>query len=216
MKHIAIVLLISGLFSTTASADNKLTLGGTVVKDSSAVLTTGFDHSKEYGRWQHAIEGNYIYNEKNQVRTRNEGYFMFKENYELNEKNYVLGSVRYDYDEFRVDQSSARSILGVGHGYKLIRTDRMKMSNELSVGQMRQNSDWESVVTNSLWMSYKVAQRVTFSNKLLVDWANETYVRNRTELSYQFDEGFIVSVNNLYTKDPVPDNVTSFNIGTRF
>jgi putative salt-induced outer membrane protein YdiY len=210
------VLLLAGLFSTTASADNKLTLGGTVVKDSSAVVTTAFDHAKEYGRWQHSIESTYIYNEKNEVRTRNEGYFMFKENYELDNRNYVLGSVRYDYDEFRVDQSSARTILGAGHGYKLIRTDRLKMSNELSIGQMYQTGNWGSVVTNSLWMSYKVAQRVTFSNKLLVDWATETYVRNRTELSYQFDEGFIVSMNNLYTKDPIIDNITSFNIGTRF
>jgi len=216
MKHMAMVLLLAGLFSTTASADNKLTLGGTVVKDSSAVVTTAFDHAKEYGRWQHSIESTYIYNEKNEVRTRNEGYFMFKENYELDNRNYVLGSVRYDYDEFRVDQSSARTTLGAGHGYKLIRTDRLKMSNELSIGQMYQTGNWGSVVTNSLWMSYKVAQRVTFSNKLLVDWATETYVRNRTELSYQFDEGFIVSMNNLYTKDPIIDNITSFNIGTRF
>jgi putative salt-induced outer membrane protein YdiY len=205
------------LYLTTVSsalADSKVTLGGTMVRDTSSVITTAFDHSKEYGPWQHAIEGNYIYNEKNDVRTRNEGYFSFKENYALDERGYAIGSVRYDYDEFRDD--SRRTTLGVGYGYKILRTDTMKVSNELSVGKMNHRLGWEDVVTNSLWVSYKVAKRVTFVNKFLVDWADERYIRNKTELNYQFDEGIIFGLSNLYTKDPQIDNITTFNLGTIF
>ena len=198
----------------TSYADSKVTLGGTVVRDTSSVMTTSFDHLKEYGPWQHAVEGNYIYNEKNDIRTRNEGYFSFKENYALDERGYAIGSVRYDYDEFRDD--SRRTILGVGYGYKILRTDKMKVSNEFSVGKMNHRLGWEDVVTNSLWMSYKVAKRVTFVNKFLVDWADDQYVRNKTELNYNFDEGFVVGVSNLYTKDPEIDNITTFNLGTIF
>ena len=198
----------------TSYADNKVTLGGAVVRDTNAAAFASFDHSKEYGPWQHALEGNYIYNEKNSVRSRNEGYFSFKENYALDEQGYAIGAVRYDYDEFRDD--SRRTILGVGYGYKILRTDKMKVSNEFSVGKMNHRLGWEDVISNSIWISYKVAKQVTFVNKFLVDWADEQYIRNKTELNYNFEEGFIVGVSNLYTKDPEIDNVTTFNLGTNF
>ena len=213
MKKVVLSLILSAAVGTSY-ADNKVTLGGAVVRDTNAAAFASFDHSKEYGPWQHALEGNYIYNEKNSVRSRNEGYFSFKENYALDEKGYAIGSVRYDYDEFRDD--SRRTILGVGYGYKILRTDKMKVSNEFSVGKLNHRPGWEDVISNSLWVSYKVAKQVTFVNKFLVDWADEQYIRNKTELNYNFEEGFIVGVSNLYTKDPEIDNVTTFNLGTNF
>jgi putative salt-induced outer membrane protein YdiY len=213
MKKAILAVVLSAVLPT-AFADSKITVGGTMVKDTSSVVTAAVDHSKEYGSWQHALEANYIYNEKNNIRTRNEGYFSFKENYALDERSYAIGWLRYDHDEFRND--SNRSTLSLGYGYKLLRTDRMKVSNEFSVGQMNHNLGWSDVVTNSLWVSYKVAKRVTFVNKFLIDWADQQYVRNRTELNYQFDEGVILGVTNLYTKDPIVDNITTFNVGTNF
>jgi putative salt-induced outer membrane protein YdiY len=213
MKNVILAIFLSTAVSVV-HAESKITLGGTIVKDTSSVATASFDHSKEYGLWQHALEGNYIYNEKNNIRTRNEGYFSFKENYALDERGYAIGSLRVDYDEFRND--SSRTTLGIGYGYKILRTDKIKVSNEFSVGQMNHNLGWHDVITNSLWVSYKVAKRVTFVNKFLVDWADQQYVRNKTELNYQFDEGIILGVSNLYTKDPEIDNITTFNVGTNF
>jgi putative salt-induced outer membrane protein YdiY len=213
MKKLVLAVLMS-VITSTVYADNKVTLGGAVVRNTNAAAFASFDHSKEYGLWQHAVEGNYIYNEKNDTRIRNEGYFSFKENYALDERGYAIGSVRYDYDEFRDDRR--RTILGVGYGYKILRTDKMKVSNEFSVGKMNHKLGWEDVITNSLWASYKVAKQVTFVNKLLIDWADNQYIRNKTELNYNFNEGFIVGVSNLYTKDPEIDNITTFNLGTSF
>jgi putative salt-induced outer membrane protein YdiY len=213
MKKLVLVLLLSAIIPN-GYADTKVTVGGTVVRDTSSVATLAFDHSKEYGLWQHALEGNYIYNEKNNIRSRNEGFFSFKENYALHDKGYAIGWLRYDTDEFRND--SNRTFLSIGYGYKLLRTDTTKISNEISVGQMHHNLGWQDVITNSLWISHKVAKRVTFVNKFLIDFADQQYVRNKTELNYQFDEGIILGVSNLYTKDPVIDNVTTFNIGTSF
>jgi putative salt-induced outer membrane protein YdiY len=214
-KHIKYLLALALLTtSIMASADTKITVGGTMVRDSSTVATVAFDHLKEYGPWQHSIEGNYIYNEKSNVRSRNEGYFSFKENYALDERSYAIGSLRYDYDEFRSD--SRRTILAVGYGYKILKTDTLKISNEFTLGQMNHTLGWQDVATNSLWLSYKVAKRVTLVNKFLVDWADQQYVRNKTELNYQFDEGIVMGISNLYTKDPEIDNITTFSIGTTF
>lgn len=213
MKKIILAIILSAL-TPAVYADSKITVGGTLVKDTSSVLTASIDHSKEYGQWQHALEGNYIYNEKNSVRTRNEGYFSFKENYALDDKGYAIGWLRYDHDEFRAD--SSRTSISFGYGYKLVRTDTIKVSNEFSVGKMSHDLGWSDVISNSLWASYKVAKRVTFVNRLLVDWADQQYVRNKTELNYQFDEGVILGVSNLYTKDPQIDNITTFNVGSTF
>jgi putative salt-induced outer membrane protein YdiY len=213
MKKALLLLTLSATIGTSY-ADNKVTLGGAVVRNTNAAAFASFDYTKEYGPWQHALEGNYIYNERRDIQIRNEGYFSFKENYAINERGYAIGSLRYDYDEFRDD--SRRTILGVGYGYKILRTDNMKVSNEVSVGKMNHNLGWEDVISNSLWVSYKVAKQVTFVNKFLVDWANDRYIRNKTELNYKFEEGFVIGVSNLYTKDPDIDNVTTFNIGTTF
>jgi len=213
VNKIVLAILLSCVLPT-AFADSKITIGGTLVKDTSTVVTTSIDHSKEYGRWQHALESTYVYNEKNSIRTRNEGYFSFKENYELGEKDYALGWLRYDHDEFRDD--SNRTSLSFGYGYKLLRTDTLKVSNEFSVGKMNHNLGLSDVVSNSFWVSYKVAKKVTFINRFLVDWADQQYIRNKTELNYQLDQGIILGVTNLYTKDPVIDNITTFNIGAAF
>ncbi len=213
MKKVILGTILCVLLPT-AQADNKIKIGGAVIKDSGSMLTTSVDHSKEYGLWQHALEANYIYNEKNSVRTRNEGYFSFKENYALDERSYAIGWLRYDYDELRID--SNRTSVSIGYGYKLLKTDRTKISNEFSVGQMNHNLGWSDVITNSLWVSYKIDKRVTFVNRFLIDWADQQYVRNRTELNYQFDEGIMLGVANLYTKDPIDDNITTFNVGTTF
>ncbi len=213
MKKIAFAMMLFTICPLSL-ADTKITVGGTLVKDSSTVITTSTDHSKEYGRWQHSLESNYVYNEKNNIRTRNEGYFSFKENYSLDEKNYIIGWVRYDHDEFRYDPN--RTTVSLGYGYKILRTDTVKISNELTAGQMNHSLGWSDVISNSLWVSYKVAKRITAVNKLFVDWADQQYVRNRTELNYQLEQGIILSLTNLYTRDPIDDNITTFNIGTSF
>lgn len=212
----AILAVVLFVVLPTAFAAGKITVGGQRVKDTNLGVTAAVDHSKEYGSWQHVLEANYIYlyNEKNNIRARNEGYFSFKENYALDERSYAIGWIRNDYDEFRND--SNRFTLSLGYGYKLLRTDRIKISNEFSVGQMNHNLGWSDVATNSLWVSYKVANRVTFVNRFLIDWADQQYIRNKTELNYQFDEGIILGMTNLYTKDPIVDNITMFNIGTNF
>lgn len=213
MKKFIFALLLSAIIPN-GYADNKVTLGGAMVRNTNAAAFASFDYLKENGLWQHALEGNYVYQEKGDTRVRNEGFFSFKENYALSDKGYAIGWLRYDYDEFRND--SNRTSLSVGYGYKLLRTDTTKISNEISLGQMYNNLNWQDVITNSLWFSHKVAKRVTFVNKFLIDFADEQYIRNKTELNYQFDEGIILGVSNLYTKDPVIDNVTTFNIGASF
>jgi len=213
MKKLSLAVLLS-VITSTVYADNKVTLGGAMVRNTNAAAFASFDYLKENGLWQHALEGNYIYQERSDIRVRNEGFFSFKENYALTDKGYAIGWLRYDYDELRND--SNRTSLSIGYGYKLLRTDTTKISNEISLGQMHHNLGWQDVITNSLWFSHKVAKRVTFVNKFLIDFADQQYIRNKTELNYQFDEGIILGVSNLYTKDPVIDNVTTFNIGASF
>jgi putative salt-induced outer membrane protein YdiY len=215
MKKVILGTMLFVLLPTVFAA-GKVTVGGQMVKDTNIGVTTVVEHSKEYGSWQHVLEANYIYlyNEKNNTRARNEGYFSFKENYALDERSYAIGWLRYDYDELRND--SNRTSVNIGYGYKLLKTDRTKISNEFSVGQMSHNLGWSDVITNSLWVSYKIDKRVTFVNRFLIDWADQQYVRNRTELNYQLDEGIMLGVANLYTKDPIDDNITTFNVGTTF
>ena len=123
---------------------------------------------------------------------------------------------QYDYDKFRADGD--RKVLGIGYGIKLLRTERFKASNELSLAQLNTDSISEGIVRNSLWFSYKVSTNVNFTNKFLYEEGSESevFIRNETSLNYNFENGTILSLNNTYTEDPVDNNVLSISLGRKW
>ena len=157
------------------------------------------------------IEFDYRYQDKASVRTTNRGLIAFKQRYEFSEKHYVFGLGRFDFNEFR--PITNRTQANVGWGYKILRTDTMKMSNELAMGLLHTDTGQEMIVRNSLWFFYKVAPRLSFSNKYLYEFADVPVVRNETEFNYLLTDTVKVGIKNIYTEDPVSDNIVSFNIG---
>ena len=114
-----------------------------------------------------------------------------------------------DNNRFRTDRQ--RIIGAVGYGYKILRTERIKASNEFSFAQLESDYKSELIWRNSFWFAYKVTENVNFVNKYLVE--NNDYTRNETNLTYKFDNGVTLGFSNLYTDDEIDDNITSFNLG---
>ena len=111
-----------------------------------------------------------------------------------------------------------RKVLGFGYGYKLLRTEKFKASNEFSIAQLNTDTISEMILRNSLWFSYKVSTNVNFTNKLLYEEGSESevFIRNETSLNYNFENGTILSLNNTYTEDPVDNNVLSISLGRKW
>jgi putative salt-induced outer membrane protein YdiY len=202
------------MIAATAQAETKATIGGLISSNNTTNLIVSVDHSKEQGPWQYVLEADYFYSEQKNVVSRDRGFFSAKQNYALDERNYIFVVGRYEFDKLRIPEDKV--ILGSGYGFKLIRTDHTKLSNELSLGSLKDREGWEPVIRNSIWFSYETDSKVVFSNKFLVEQGKNTYIRNKTSLDYLLTDTVTVGLSNLYVDDLDNDNIFTFNIGMRF
>ena len=208
--------LISGavyiiiLFSPMANGTGQIDFGGKY-DDGDLYTITSLDLSWESGSWERDIEFNYRYQDKKDIRTTNKGLIGFKQRLELKPKHYVFGLIRFDYNEFRPIDSRLQS--NIGWGYKLLKTEKIKISNEFAVGVLHTDIRNELIFRNSLWFFYKVAPKLNFSNKFLYEAADTPLIRNETEFNYLLTDKIKMGIKNTYTKDPFSDNILSFNVG---
>ncbi len=193
--------------STTAN------LGLTLV-DSDATFNGKFKHNIEKGKWQSNYEAAYVFKKSDGVEKTNDLYFQFKENYELTDKSYVIGVAQLDYDKFRTAYDM-RTVVGAGYGYKILRTDNWKVSNEVSLAFLKSDSN-ELIIRNSLWASYKFSDNLSLSNKLLYESGNDMYLRNSTDLMYKLTDKVSIGVGNTYTDNIETRNIFTINLAIKF
>lgn len=203
------LLLVAMPVFATGSAK----IGGTFINSDESTLTFSLDNQWEQGDWQRSTELDYIYKETNNIESLNEFYGSTKINYTFAPKHYVFTQLIFDNDKFRADEK--RVSMAYGYGYKLLRTESFKASNEISVGYLNSDLVEEVIYRNSLWFFYKIADKVSLTNKYLLEWGDqaEDYVRNETSLNYNFDSGMVLSLSNTYTEDPIDNNVLGVTIG---
>jgi putative salt-induced outer membrane protein YdiY len=214
MKQILALFLL--LFATTAQASTKLSIGGMVVNDEDITFTVAGEHTYEKNEVQWIADADYSLKIRDGDVFLNRGYIGGKVNYTFDPKQYVFVDTRYDYNQFRVTPSEL--IGAVGYGYKLVRTDKTKISNEMSVGLLRDSTQTSPVIRNSIWVSHKFAPKTNFTNKLLVEYTTtkQMFVRNQTEVNYEVTKNLTFGLKNMYVSDPVRNNIGSFNLGVKF
>ncbi len=202
-----------------AHASGQVDLGAKL-DDGDLSITTSLDYSWIDGNFEKDIEFDYRFKNMNDLKTTNKGLIAFKQRYEFKPKHYTFGLVRYDYNEFR--PITDRRQVNIGWGYKLIRSDKIKMSNEFAVGylnsEMGQGSDSvnEILFRNSLWFFYKLAPKLNFTNKFLYEASDTPLIRNETAFNYLLTDKIKISIKNVYTEDPDNSNFLSFNVGYIF
>ena len=155
----------------------------------------------------------FSHKESNDVETLNEFYGSTKINYTFAPKHYVFGQLIYDTDKFRTDET--RTSLTAGYGYKLLRTERFKASNEISLAFLKSDSN-EMIVRNSLWVTYKFSPNLNLTNKLLYESGNDMYLRNSTDLMYKLTDKISIGVGNTYTDNIETRNVFTINLAIKF
>lgn len=209
---IAFFMLLAFPVNATGSAK----IGGTLINSDDATFKISYDNSKETGKWQTAIEIDYMYQTQSDIESTNEFYLNHKLIYTFAPKHYIVSTSSYDVDKFRIDEQ--RISMALGYGYKLLRTERFKASNEFSVGYLTSDLVDELIYRNSLWFFFKISDKVNFTNKYLVEVGDEAddYVRNETSLNYNFDNGLVLGLTNTYTEDPIDNNILSFNVGMKW
>lgn len=205
-----LIIFLSLVFSPIANATGEVTLGGKI-DDGDLSIVTSVDHSWEGKRFTNDIEFDYRYKDSNNVKKTNRGLIAFKQRYELQSRHYLFSLLRFDYNEFRSISSRIQSTYG--WGYKIFKTEKLKMSNEIATGLLYTNNGNELIFRNSLWISYDVAPKIKFTNKFLYEVTTPEYIRNETSFDYLLTDTVKIGLKNIYVEDPVSDNILSFNIG---
>lgn len=214
---IALLLLLGSFIISIrpVAADSIAKIGGTFVNvDHSAVLTASFDNKWETDLWQGTFEADYAFKKGDSGETINKFNTNGKLIKSLNAKHYTFGIASYDYDKFRT--SNDRIVSGIGHGYKIIRTDRMKASIENSIAYLMTNGSNEPIIRSSLWYAYKVSDVISFNNKFLWESGKTDYTRNETSFDYSLTENVTLGMKNVYTKDPVEYSIFNITLGVKF
>lgn len=210
------VVAVLTLVSLNANASGSAKIGGTFVNSDDATFKVAIDSSMEEGKWQRAYEVDYIYQTSSDIKTTDELYLNYKLIYTFAPKHYIVNTTSYDVDKFRVDEK--RTSMALGYGYKILRTEKFKASNEFSIGYLTSDLVEEIIYRNSLWFFYKLSDKVNFTNKYLVEFGDEAddYVRNETSLNYNFDNGLVLGLTNTYTEDPIDNNILGVTIGIKW
>ena len=169
------------LFSPIADASGKFDLGGKL-DDGDFSIITSVDYGWLAGKFERDIEFNYRYSDKNNKTSTNKGLIEYKQRLEFKPKHYAFTLTRYDYNEFRSIDSRLQS--NVGWGYKILRTEKIKISNEFAVGILYTDIGDEIIFRNSLWFFYEVAPKLTFTNKFLYEASSIPLIRNETQFNY--------------------------------
>ena len=209
-------LIVFALISLSAFAKGSAKIGGTFVNSDQSTFTLSIDDQWEKDKWQRVLEFDYMYRTNDNKETLNEFYSNAKGIYTFLPKHYVFSQITYDLDKFRADEQ--RISVTSGYGYKLLRTEKFKASNELSVGYLSSDFNQQVIYRNSLWFFFKINEKVAFTNKYLIEWGSglDDYVRNESAFNYNFNNGMLLGIKNTYTEDPIDNNILSVTIGVKW
>lgn len=208
---LATLLALCSVPAWAGTNTTKLNLGANIIDGKDITSNINVEHIRENDRWRQEYEAEHDYQNVTGKVGKNDFYGLAKANYTLDKKNYVLGVVKYEYDHFLTNQHNA--VAAVGYGHKILRTDVLRVSNEVSGGVMRTDTDTKPVLRNSLWIRYD-DKKYVFINKMLLEYTDFMYVRNQTELGYKVTNKVTLGIRNVYTRNTQREsNVTLLNLG---
>ena len=202
------------LVSTSAFAETTASLGGVFnyeAKNSS--IQASVRDRFEVGPLQREFDLDYIRQEENDTVTTERTDVFGKINYALTQRLYLQGSGRF-VDELAQEQ---RFVVGGGVGIKIIRTDFVKLSNELTVGYNVIN-DKEVVYRNSIWLRVKFDDKNSFVNKFLVEQSDSQgwVYQNVVELNHAISDTFAVGIAHTEIEGLVDTSITSLTASVKF
>lgn len=208
-----IILSAALLFSFPASAqverETSGSLGGTVINDDNIVLTGAFKHVTDTGPREYSFESDVLYKSANGVTSREQVNAFAKINQDIHPKHYVQIGVRYRHDPRTFSEDQA--VYSIGHGFRIVKNDKTNLSNELSVGYKHGTGGYSDIVVReSIWISHKLNETLSVSNKFMIEQGSRTFIQNKAEIKYALTDKLSFSIQDLYTNDKREDNTISF------
>jgi putative salt-induced outer membrane protein YdiY len=214
-----LLILVAALFTATPAMADTIqgAIGGSILNSDNTVVTGSFDYASKTpdSNWQRYLNLDYAYNDTKGMLLKNEFDSFAKIDYNLNNRNYLQSEARAEYNQ--LGKYKEKVVLGIGHGYRLIHTNKAKLSFETSAGITEAKGLSEFVVRESVWASYQFSANTHVDDKFLIEHGkSHDYIRNKASAVLDLSNHVFLSVTNIYTNDYTISKITSFNIGYKF
>jgi putative salt-induced outer membrane protein len=195
------------------------------------------DLNSVLGKWKHTAGFVALYGKSNEIKSAERWDVRWQSDYQLNDRLFVFGAVRYQQDRFSGFEYQAT--LSSGLGYRIIDTERTRLSTSLgagfrklrpetlikdSLGNVIERIPGESAdeVVGSLGMNFEHAltPNTKVIDKLLVESGSDnTFATNELSLQVSMTEKFALSVGYSVRHNTEPtgdlektDQLTTLNL----
>ncbi len=143
------------------------------------------DYERE--RWANETTFSFIYGRDSGETNASRFVLTNKTDYNLDEKSYILGALRYDRDRFSA--FTYQSTIAIGYGRRLIDNETHRLKGEIGPGfrvaELRTSDETETdlIVRGFLDYRWKISDTTNLTNRLLVESGSDnTFVENSLAL----------------------------------
>lgn len=165
-------------------------LGLVVARGNSETETANARLELLYGheRWSNESTFSVVYSRDTGETTNSRYVIGNKTSYDLSERSYILGALRYDRDRFSsyIYQSS----ISLGYGRRLIQSERHRLNAEIGPGfrlaEIRETgeSENEAIIRGFLDYRWTISDSAELTNRFLVESGQDnTFVENAVGLT---------------------------------
>lgn len=219
--RVAILCFIISLFSMPAFAGVEASLNGSMINNngkSSNVIAGSIDYEKEDAKWKKNLGAEVLYQDLGKTPMYNVE-LSGKLGRNIDAKNYIKAGFRLEYDNTKQNTLALTSV--IGHGYRFIRNDKIRLSNELAVGVRGDKFKNIPIVSDSVWFSWKITPSVSVGNKFLIEKSigkdDEKYIYNTSTVNYSLNDKASIHIENrIYKENFVDSNTTLLGLTVQF
>ncbi|MDX1461245.1 MAG: DUF481 domain-containing protein [Xanthomonadales bacterium] len=228
-----LLMLPTGAALAQSSADEgwsgkgELGLVSTTGNSETESLVLGVSIIKEQDKWRHRVAADALSAEDSGETTAERYGFEWQSDYKLDDVSWVLGSLRYESDEF--SSYDNQQILTFGYGRQLLDNAKHQLVGEIGLGYRDAElqiggSETGAIVRGLLDYSLAVTDNSEFTNRFLVESGSDnTFIKNLLGFSVSMNDKFAMKFGFEYrhNTDVLPgkddtDTITSANLVYNF
>jgi putative salt-induced outer membrane protein len=194
-------LLGAGAASAEGDWSGEAMFGGVLARGNTETETINANFDVEYktAPWTHSFGGTLLRSIANDVTSADRWELRAQSNYDLTERSYLFGKLRYEDDRFT--DFSYQATATTGYGYRFIMTSTTKLDGEIGVGVRRTelritgDTQEDAIARGAINYEHKLTDTTLIYDKFLVESGSEnTFLQNQLGVQVKINETFALGV----------------------
>ncbi|MGH6886571.1 MAG: DUF481 domain-containing protein [Geminicoccales bacterium] len=187
--------------ATAADWSGKGTLGGVIARGNTETETinANIDVQAVVAPWTHKFGGSMLRTTTDNITSADRWELRGETNYDLTERSYLVGTLRYEDDAFT--DFAYQATAAAGYGYRFIMTDRTKLEGQIGAGyrqtELRLTGEQEDdiIARGALNYERKLTDTTLLYERFLVESGKEnTFVQNQLGIEVKIADTFALGL----------------------